>query len=246
MFLDIRLIKHPKLKLEIAKPLSKKTKTRSTSGYFLIGATETRISGSKLPTFGQVLRYLTHLKEMSSDRSLLRSNISCVVQKFLSFWSMAGIKTIHKRSAEIRLRKDHDEWLNLSKSKTRSSDPEGKREKFITALDKLWDIGALDAVEVINSNRLLTQEKKAEDIAFYEDRKGERKAVMSGMDKVFQKGLRKQQLRKQPRMTTEEQPTGSLSSDEFSSPGFSSSGGSGTKQITVKRLVQVPGRTSFL
>ena len=84
-------------------------------------------------------------------------------------------------------------------------------------------------MEVIKSNRLLTLEKKAEDIAFYEDQKGERKAVMNGMDKVFQKGLRKQQLRKQPRITTEEQPTSSLSSDEFSSPGFSSSGGSGNE-----------------
>ena len=50
----------------MAEPARKKIRTRSTTDYFLIGKSESRISGGKLPTLGQVLRYLLHLKEMSS------------------------------------------------------------------------------------------------------------------------------------------------------------------------------------
>ena len=56
----------------------------------------------------------------------------------------------------------------------RPSDAGGKRKFFTEKLNKLWDIASPDAVEVIEQSRFLTEEKKKEDIAFYEDQKHDR------------------------------------------------------------------------
>ena len=180
----------------MAEPARKKIRTRSTTDYFLIGKSESRISGRKLPTLGQILRYLLHLKEMSSETSLLSVHISTVVDQVLPFWKMARVETITNRSAEERLKKDFNTWTSLCKSKNRTSDPGDKREIFRNSLEKLWDIGSPNAIQTILQNRLLSSDKKNEDIDFYEDQRGERKAFMSGMDKVFQRALQKQQKRR--------------------------------------------------
>lgn len=43
---------------------------------------------------------------------------------------------------------------------------------FAEKLDRLWDIGATDALEEIRKKRLLTARDKAEDEAFYRDQQG--------------------------------------------------------------------------
>ena len=58
---------------------------------------------------------------------------------------------------------------NSGKNKTRSSDPGRKHEIFAEALSKLWDIGASDVIQTIQKNKMLSKERKAEDIFFYED-----------------------------------------------------------------------------
>ena len=55
-----------------------------------------------------------------------------------------------------------------------------------TSQDSLFDTGASDAIQEIQRNRLLSREKKDEDIRFYQDQKTERKAHMSGHDKIFE------------------------------------------------------------
>ena len=97
----------------------------------------------------------------------------------------------------------HDKHRTLMKSKGRASDPGGKRSAFVLELDSLFDIGAPDAVQDIESNRLLSREKKDEDIRFYQDQRTERKGHMSGHDKIFetrsqqQIGRTERQLQKQ-------------------------------------------------
>ena len=83
-----------------------------------------------MPTLRQVLRYLLHLKEISSKTSLLSVQILIVVDQVLPFWKMAGMETIANRSAKERLKKDFNTWINLCKSKNRSSDPGDKRAIF--------------------------------------------------------------------------------------------------------------------
>ena len=201
----------------MAEPARKKIRTRSTTDYFLIGKSELRISGGKLPTLGQVLRYLLHMKEMSSKTSPLSVHISTVVDQVLPFWKMAGVETITNRSAEERLKKDFNTCISFCKSKNRTSDPGDKREIFRNSLEKLWDIGSPNAIQTILQNRLLSSDKKNEDIDFYEDQRGERKAFMSGMDKVFQRALQKQQKRRNQPERLETETSSQFCNDDFES-----------------------------
>ena len=91
----------------------------------------------------------------------------------------------------------HYHHRNLSRSKGRSSDPGGKRASFVLELDQLFDIGAPDAIEEIQNNRLLSKEKKEEDIKFYIDQQNERRGHMSGHDKIFEKKAVQQTQRRE-------------------------------------------------
>ena len=110
---------------------------------------------------------------------------------------MAGIKTIGKQYAEEKLSKSWNEWIKLKKNRKRPSDAGGKRKFFTETLDKLWDIASPDAVEVIEKSRFLTEEKKKEDIAIYEDQKHDRVSSMIGKEKVLHGQLLQQQIRQQ-------------------------------------------------
>ena len=79
---------------------------------------------------------------------------------------------------------------NLQKSKTRMA---GKgRQKFRENLDKLRDIGASDAIEQIQKNRLMSSADKAEDIAFLMDQGSTRKGSIRGSGMVFAEKKRRQ------------------------------------------------------
>ena len=183
-----------------------KTSTRTTSGAFLIGHPARSIAGSKLPTLRQVMQVLLHEKASGFSSGGMASNRDCitfVVDRVNVFWQMAGIKTITKPNSILRLESDFAEWTNLKKSMGRPTDPGNKREKFTEKLDKLWDIGAPDAVKEIQTNRLLTPGDKQQDIAFYFDQQNERNATMSGNDKILKKKVEEKQLRQQaPFVTT--------------------------------------------
>ncbi len=80
----------------------------------------------------------------------------------------------------------HGKHRAMMKSKGRASDPGGKKSAFVLELDSLFDIGHPDAVQDIESNRLLSMEKKDEDIRFYQDQRIERKGRMQGHEKIFE------------------------------------------------------------
>ena len=67
------------------------------------------------------------------------------------------------------MQKKYKEWCDLAKSKSRIRDVGRKRALFISELDKLWNIGAKDAIATIRENQLLTASDKEKDIAFYAD-----------------------------------------------------------------------------
>ena len=81
--------------------------------------------------------------------------------------------------------------------KSRSKAATEKRHKLNEQLDKLWDIGASDAIEEIKKSRILSKKDKHEDIAFYEDQRGARLGSMSGSDKVYASNKRKQNEREE-------------------------------------------------
>ena len=125
----------------------------------------------------------------------MKNHLSDAVYEVLLIWSRAGIKTITKQNAITQLKKKYDNWQQLCKNKTRSSDPGRKREIFAEALSKLWDIGASDAIQTIQKNKMLSKERKAEDIFFYEEQQSARKGVIEGKDVLYKKSVQKRQER---------------------------------------------------
>ena len=123
-----------------------------------------------------------------------------------------------KRNVLRMLQKEYNTWLQLCKNKMRLSDPGRKREMFEEDLAKLWDIGASDAVQIIQKNKMLSAEKKIEDIAFYDDQRNARNSVISGKDVMLQKSLQKRRERK-ARLGI----SGQSSSDEIDSDVFKQS-----------------------
>lgn len=187
---------------EISKASSSRSKssapsTRDQTNEFLIGHPARTISGSKLPTLRQVMQVLLHKKNPSSYKKL-QDNFGDVVDRIITFWQMAGIKTITKQNCVIRLDKVHREWKLLRKSRNKSySTFENSCEAFSNKLDKLWDIGAPDAIEIIIINRLLSTADKNQDIAFYLDQRNKREAIMSGDDKILKQKVLLQEGRQQ-------------------------------------------------
>ena len=86
-----------------------------------------------------------------------------------------------------------EEWRYLQKSKTRVTGK--RRQKFRENLDKLWDIGASDAIEQIQKNRLMPSADKVDDIAFYMDQGSARKGSIRGRGMVFAEKKRRQEER---------------------------------------------------
>ncbi|KAG0717168.1 hypothetical protein GWK47_055016 [Chionoecetes opilio] len=99
----------------------------------------------------------------------------------------------------------HKKHRDLARNKGRTGDPGGKRSAFVLELDSLFDIGASDAIQEIERNRLLSREKKDKDIRLYQDQKTERKAHMSGHDKIFESRSQQQAERAARLQQREEQ-----------------------------------------
>ena len=76
-----------------------------------------------------------------------------------------------------------NQWNRLLKNKNRESDAGGKRVNFLAKLDSLFDIGSPDAIQEIMKSRLLTAQKKDDDVAFYLDKKKTERRPWTGMTK---------------------------------------------------------------
>ncbi|KAG7172797.1 hypothetical protein Hamer_G007042 [Homarus americanus] len=150
----------------------------------------------------QVLKFFFHTVNESGDR---QETFKETVRNVLTFWNLARIKTISERGC----------WEKLTRSLQKSRDraAKDKVENFKSQLDLLWDIGAPDAVEDIEKNRLLTPADKQQDIAFYQDQRGERKAFMSGNDKIFAAKKRKQEERVEKQRSKQGRPQTSVVAD---------------------------------
>ena len=86
---------------------------------------------------------------------------------------------------------------------------------FEEDLSKLWDVGASDAVQIIQKNKMLFAEKKIEDIAFYDDQRNARNSVISGKDVMLQKSLHKRQERKARLIVSGQSSSDEIDSDVF-------------------------------
>ena len=117
-----------------------------------------------------MLQFLFHVKE-SGNCERKSEAYKITVENVLPFWEMARIKIMMPKNCCQKLESLFTEWQNPQKSANRA-DQNAKRTLFAEKLDKLWDIGATDALEEIRKKRLLTARDKAEDEAFYRDQQG--------------------------------------------------------------------------
>ena len=77
----------------------------------------------------------------------------------------------------------HDKREELKKNKNRESNTErSKRKKFCKGLQKLFDVAAENAEELIYADHLRTKAAKEKDVAFLRDQKSARKMQISSMD----------------------------------------------------------------
>ena len=173
------------------KPLKKANsiRTRANSEIFLVGQPLDRINGTQLPTKRQAIQYFYHIKNVAliEKKSIVNEYLAGeVVDTEVTFWKMARIKTMTRPNAVITFMKIVNKHMKLLKNKGRKSDAGDQRKAFQSDLDKLFDLGAKDVIEYIQNNRLLKEESKKEDIAFYNDQRTTRVAHMSGHDKIFE------------------------------------------------------------
>lgn len=153
-----------------------------------------------------------NIKNKTSNEELAYNVIDAVV----IFWHMARIKTKTRQNCMLQFISLWAEWDRLAKNKSRSTDPGGKRAAFMLKLASLFDIGAADAIDEIMKSRLLSPQKKQDDVNFYLDQKHERVAVMDGHDKVFESKAKWQAarlLRSKGQLTREAGAGGLASSD---------------------------------
>lgn len=143
----------------------------------------------------QVLQYLFHVNDTGTLKGDARyQNTLEMVQ---AVWEMARISTLTNKTCMKKLKSLFEEWKGLRKSSNRRTKADAaKTQKFMEKLDRLWDIGAEDAIDVIKRNRLLTEQSRADDISFYLDQRGPRNATMSGQDKVLANKTKLQEHRK--------------------------------------------------
>ena len=178
---------------------SSKPTTRSTTYFWLIGKPSASISGAKLPTCRQVMKYFLYLRHNPENVKKGLSNeeiVYSVADSVTVFWQMARIKTKYRQNCMLDIMALYQEWVGLSKHIDRLSDPGEKHKKYALTLNCLFDIGAPDAMDKILKSRLLSSEQKEEDIRFYNDQKTDRKAVMSGHDKIFENKVHRSLKRK--------------------------------------------------
>ncbi|KAG0714021.1 hypothetical protein GWK47_014949 [Chionoecetes opilio] len=174
----------------VQRQASRRPATRSATETFLIGYPSSSISGSQLPTNRQAFQYFLHLQSLPENTGNPKHQdlANETVEAIIPFWQMARIKTMTKYNAAQHFMTLHKKHRDLARNKGRTGDPGGKRSAFVLELDSLFDIGASDAIQEIERNRLLSREKKDKDIRFYQDQKTERKAHMSGHDKNLSHG----------------------------------------------------------
>ncbi|GBO98764.1 hypothetical protein EVAR_250_1 [Eumeta japonica] len=162
--------------------------TRKKDEIFLLGVrgVDPLLRLNQLPTLRQVLlRYHYILNEFKN----MKDSAHALIQELIEVWSKSSIPTEQQNHCIEKLIKCHKNWLLLKKNRGRNSEAQRKRENLFTnELDKLFDISHASAMNVI---------KIAEDRAFLIDQRGERKMIITSIDKKLEKVKKRYLKRKQ-------------------------------------------------
>ena len=146
--------------------------TRSKTKVYLLGSTKEFLSGTKLPSVGDVLRfYLYQLKTSTTKHEAAVATLNEV----RTFWDKARIPMRRVDNAVKQLEDLVKRWEGLKKNKARRTDTQVANEEALKdILNDLFDIAHQDALDMI---------KIGEDKAFLlAQREKGRRGLMVGLD----------------------------------------------------------------
>ena len=150
--------------------------TRSKTQIWLLGHEEFEITGSKLPSYRQVLKVFFHYHK--TLKKTIHESSRLVIKQVLQFWKKARIPTRLEKHAIQKLESLYDKWIKLKKNASRQTDTQKKKEnEFIENLENLFDIAHMDALMIMKI-------KEDRDFLLAQREKG-RKGCMGQVDMVL-------------------------------------------------------------
>ena len=124
------------------------TGTRSKSDIWLVGSEENQITGSKLPSNGQVLSYFFH--HHKTLKMTVRYSSTVVVKDVAEYWAKARIPIRQEQHCISKVEQLFNRWAGLKKNAKRRTDTQRANEAaFVDELDNLFDIAHMDALSLI-------------------------------------------------------------------------------------------------
>jgi len=175
--------------------------TRQQDYIWLIGFTIDELSGTRLPSWAEVLQ--RYFKLHRDEKLEMKTAATTVIREALCIWEKARIPTAEERNIIPKLERKVEQYRTILKGKSRRSTPQIKKEEeFQASLNDLFDIAHVEALELI---------KIPEDRKFLqEQREPGRRGFMISIDKVVaakeERALhRRELLDERVKRSTEEQ-----------------------------------------
>lgn len=125
---------------------------RSESNVYLIGHYHSQITGSKLPSIGQILRVMFYA--MRCVKLNVRESARLAIKEAMIFWEKARIPTQADFKCISKLEKIYHEWNSMKKRMNDNSNTQKQKENaFKEKLNDLFDI-IFDSTTTKRSPRL--------------------------------------------------------------------------------------------
>lgn len=153
---------------------------------FLIGNVKYQISGSKLPSNGQVLAVLFYnIREVKLS---VNESANLTIRECIIYWEKARIPTKSLPNCVKKLVTLYQVWRELQKNAKKTQEVfEQRRQEFLSNLNNLFDIAHADALQLIKINE--------DKIFLQRQREPGRPGHLAGVDKKLSGKEEKTRLR---------------------------------------------------
>ena len=106
---------------------------------FLVGPVKPQITGSKLPSNGDVLKVLFY--NLRFCLLMINDSVQLVAQEIILFWRKARIPTQNEDKIRNKIKKLHEKWASLQKNEHKVSETHRLQENVFTdSFNELFDI----------------------------------------------------------------------------------------------------------
>lgn len=187
------------------KKVKKNYRINFRTKLFLLDRPISKLPSNRLPTKGNVIRYLQYLKtpkahkfkptgfqagckqgrgtsDLKCKNTECDSQQRCAASSVIDIWMAAGFenKILTGRAVKNQICNLNERYVALLRKNvwTQNSGnelPNSKLESFLEECDQLFDISVPGIIEKIRNDRILDETARDEDIEFYKDQKSARK-----------------------------------------------------------------------